>query len=126
LPNWRPHREFFPCPKGKPALDELDGSLNSGNAIDGEQQVEMVRHDYEIVQSKFVLSAIVVKNAQEQSGSPIGLQEVLLSPGRGCDEKRANFAFTWAGFAWRAGMDIRQRLKPVSFSRSFGTPEGVP
>jgi hypothetical protein len=86
-------------------LDELHRALDGHFAFDGEQEMKVIGHDYEIVQPEFVLRAIVIQDAQEQSCGPIGLKEVLLVPCRGCNEKRASPSFHvgWVGAAGRDG-----------------------
>ncbi len=65
LPDRRAETKFPPCPEGKAAFDELDGSFDCHLAFDGEEYVEVIRHDYEFVQAEFSLGTIAVEHAHE-------------------------------------------------------------
>ncbi len=67
--------------------------------------MKVVWHHYKIVQSKFVLGAIVIENMKEQCGGLVSLQEVSLAPCGGSDEKRASASLHlgWVAVADRDG-----------------------
>jgi hypothetical protein len=49
LPEWGDRSQFLASSKCEPTLDELDRSFNADFASHGEQQVEMVWHDYKFM-----------------------------------------------------------------------------
>jgi len=51
LPDWRSHPEFFPRPKRKSTFDELHRALDRHFVFNRQQQMEVVRHNDELVQA---------------------------------------------------------------------------
>ncbi len=49
LPDRRNVPEFSSRSKGEPAFDKLNGAFDGRVAINCQQKMEMVRHDYELV-----------------------------------------------------------------------------
>ena len=58
---------------GKSTLDELHDSLNGAIARDRDQQMQMVRHDYEIMQLKFSLLTIETKHIDQERSVAVRL-----------------------------------------------------
>lgn len=95
--------QFFPSPKSEASLYELHRALNGGVAINGEENVEVIRHDDEFVQTEFVLRAVVVENPDEESGRPFGLEHGTFSGDGRSDEEGTGIGSyaRWSGIAER-------------------------
>lgn len=93
LPERSGHPKFPPCTKRESALDKLHRPFDRHPAFDREDDVEMVGHDYEFVETELVLSAVFVDNLQEQVGGAVRLQSVSFVPCRGGHEERARAGY---------------------------------
>jgi hypothetical protein len=56
------HPQLSSCAEREAAFDELNGAFDRHLTTDGQQQVKMVRHNHEFVQTKFSLRAIFAKH----------------------------------------------------------------
>jgi len=78
LPDRRTEAQFFACAMSEAAFDELDGALDADVTVYGQQQVHVIWHDDEFVQSEFALLAIVVHDVQEKLRGTGGLKQSAL------------------------------------------------
>src|SRR6266446_7761962 len=60
LPKWGFHAQFLAGAERESALDELDRFLNADFTSHGQEQMKVVRHDHEFMQSELSLCAIFV------------------------------------------------------------------
>jgi len=65
LPDGRVESQFFSGAKREAAFGELDGTLDADVAVYGQQQVNVIGHDDEFVQSEFTLLTIAVQDIDE-------------------------------------------------------------
>jgi len=66
LPNREIQIEFFFHPIGKPAFDELDRLFQRDFMGRSNQQMEMVGHNYELVDSKTSFASILPHDVYQQ------------------------------------------------------------
>jgi hypothetical protein len=87
LPDRGPESQLAPSAEGEATFDELYGALNCHIATDRQQNMKVIRHDYEIMQAVFSLGAVIVQHVNEQGRGPAGLKKVSLVTNRRGDEK---------------------------------------
>ena len=73
LPDLSQVSQFFLQAVGESAFDELHGPFNGRIACDREQQMQVVRHDDEIVQLKFSRRYVGTQHVDQQQGIALGL-----------------------------------------------------
>ena len=79
LPDRKSESEFASCPKCESAFYELHRFPDADVLIDCEQQVEMVGHDDEFVETKFLLRTIVIENADEEASGSTARRQISFS-----------------------------------------------
>jgi hypothetical protein len=94
---------------GETAFDELDGSLE-GDDLRGEEQVDVVRHDYEGVEFVVALSAVVLEGFHQEISCGCDLEEGSPVVGLGGDEEGA--VACCSGGDRHRWPSLSQRLKP--------------
>jgi len=70
------------------AFDELDGSFE-GDALWGEEQVDVVGHDDEGVEFVVAFAAVALERVEKKLGVGRLLEEAAAIPGLGADEESA-------------------------------------
>ncbi len=91
LPYERPGRQFFLGPEGKPAFDVLTGLFQRDVCRRRDNQMEMVRHDHELMQKVAALATIVLKNVEKQSCHLLFLEKRAPSVRDGRGKERSDF-----------------------------------
>jgi hypothetical protein len=73
------------CATGEAAFDELNGALN-GDTRRRKEKVDVIRHDDEFVEQKFVLIPVIVESRKKQLRETVRLEESPALPRGGSDE----------------------------------------
>lgn len=92
LPDLSQVPQFFLQAVGESALDELHGPFNGRIACDREQQMQVVRHDDEIVQLEFSRRNVGTQHVDQQQGIALRLEQGPPHAGGCGGEKRARRA----------------------------------
>lgn len=110
LPNLAPKPQFHTGTTRVSALNELNSSLqrDSGWCKD---EMEMFRHDSEIVQQIAPLGSIVLKDVEEEPGHALRSKQGPPTPRDGGDEIRS-FSEIGIGESFWLCQVLPQRLKP--------------
>ena len=87
LPNLALIPELFLQSIREPTLDQLHSLLNRHIPRNRNQQMNMIRHDYEVIQFEFPRRHIRPQNVDKKRGIPIGLQQPPPHAGFGCGEE---------------------------------------
>ena len=89
LPYFAGKSQLAPEAEGVPALDELHCLLEAHVAGQGEQEMQVIGHDHEIVEAEAAGGDAGAQNVDEQGCVAVGLQESLPHEGFGGDEEGA-------------------------------------
>jgi hypothetical protein len=91
LPYQRPERQFPLDPEGKSAFDVLTGFFQRDVRRGRDNQMEVVRHNHELMQEVAALATIVLHNVKKQARHFLFSEEGMASVRDGGDEKRSDF-----------------------------------
>jgi len=91
LPYERPERQLPLDPEGKSAFDVLTDFFQRDVCRRRDNQMEVVRHNHELMQEVSALATIILKNGKKQSCHLLFLEERTPSVRNGRDKKRADF-----------------------------------
>ena len=81
LPDFSTEAGLFGDAKRKTAFNELDGTLESNLRRGSEEQVCVVRHDYEFVDLEFPLFSISLQSGNEKIAILLHLKDGAAGPG---------------------------------------------
>jgi len=91
LPYERPESQFSFGTEGKSAFDVLTSFFQRYVCRRRDNQMEVVRHNHELMQEIAALATIILKNVEKQSCHPLFLEDRTASVRYGCDKECADF-----------------------------------
>jgi hypothetical protein len=98
LPYQRPERQFLLGTEGKSAFDVLTGFFQRDVCSRRDNQMEVVRHNHELMQKVAALRTIVLKNVEKQAGHFLFLEKRAPSVRNGRDKECADFLWSVVHF----------------------------
>ena len=94
LPYQKPEREFLLGAEGKSTFDVLSGFFQRYVCRRRDDQMEMVRHNHELMQKVAALATIVLKNIEKQSCHLLFSKDGTASVCYGRDKECADFLWS--------------------------------
>lgn len=91
LPDERMETQLLLGTEGESTFDELNGFFQRNVLRGRDDQVEVVPHDYELVQEETAFPAVVLQDIEKETRHFFFFEEGIPCVGDGRDEERADF-----------------------------------
>jgi len=89
LPDFHFRSGLLHEPMGKSTFNKLHSSFQRDRGFRRDEQMEVIRHNDELIELEDSAIAIVKECVEEESGGPVRTKERSPFPSNGCDEERA-------------------------------------